>query len=272
METDPFRIRGHVPAFEAIQAGYARASDTARAAIRSERDLAYGPHPDERLDLFFPATAAGPCPVHLFVHGGYWRANRKEDYAFVAGPVVAAGAIAAIVEYALLPAVRMEVLVAQVRRAAAWLAAEAPRFGGDPERLTACGHSAGAHLASYLAAQAPHEPAPPALRPRALLLVSGIYDLAPITSSFLQPEIALTPEEVARWSPLGAEPVAGVRRVLAVGAVETPPFRAQTEAYARATGAEAPRLLPGLDHMTIVAEMGRSGSAMAALLAACALA
>ena len=112
VETDPFRIRGHVPAFEAIQAGYARASDGGADAIRSELDLAYGPHPDERLDLFFPTGMGAPCPVHLFVHGGYWRANRKEGYSFVAGPVVAAGAIAAIVDYALLPAARMEVPVA----------------------------------------------------------------------------------------------------------------------------------------------------------------
>jgi arylformamidase len=264
--TDPFLIRAVVPDFDAISAGFARDSDAARARLRHSPDLAYGEGPAARLDLYFP-KGEGPWPVHMFLHGGYWRANRKEDYGFVAVPVAATGAAAAIVEYPLMPDARMATLVGHVRRAAEWLAEHGAALGLDPSRLTASGHSAGAHLATFLAARAPHEAAAPAVRPRALLLVSGIYDLAPITNSFLQKEIGLTDEEVARWTPLAAEPVPDVVRLLAVGGEETEPFHDQAADYARRAGQRARvRTVPGLDHMSIAAAL-RGDGGMGPLLA-----
>ena len=263
--TDPFQTRAHVADFDAISAGYSRASDAVRASVRYSSDIAYGPHPDERLDLFFPVVS-GPAPVHLFVHGGYWRANRKEDYAFMAAPVVDAGGIAAIVEYSLMPKVRLFTIVDQVRRAARWLHAQAPAFGGDPARLSASGHSAGAHLASYLAAAAACETDGPAVPVRSLLLLSGIYDLRPIATSFLQPEILLSEAEVRCWSPLDAAPNTGVRIAVAVGKRETAPFLEQAAAYAKRNSASL-HVLDDLDHMTIVREAGTPGSARGRLLA-----
>ena len=159
MSADPFHIPSLVPQFETIKSGYAAASEGARARLRHHSDIRYGMDPAERLDLFFPADMQVPAPIHLFIHGGYWRANRKEDYAFVAEPITAAGAIAAMVEYPLMPAARLAHLVAAVRRAAAWIVKNARDFGGNADALSASGHSAGAHLAFYLAARGPHEPA-----------------------------------------------------------------------------------------------------------------
>jgi acetyl esterase/lipase len=41
--------------------------------------------------------------VHLFFHGGYWRAFDRSDYSFVARPITEAGAIAVIANYGLMP-------------------------------------------------------------------------------------------------------------------------------------------------------------------------
>ncbi|UXN74064.1 alpha/beta hydrolase fold domain-containing protein [Devosia sp. A8/3-2] len=49
----------------------------------------------------------------MFIHGGYWRAFSKSDYSLVADTVTAAGVIAVIVDYALMPAMRMATLVDQ---------------------------------------------------------------------------------------------------------------------------------------------------------------
>lgn len=268
--TDPFMIRAHVPEFEAHLAAYRRASERTRQSLRGVRDLAYGDHPDERLDLYLPAEGEGPFPVHVFVHGGYWRAFSKLDYAFVADAVTAQGAIAAIIDYSLMPKARMAVLVGQVRRAVTWLAAHAGRWGGDPAALSASGASAGAHLASFLAGRGAGEaaaPAAPAVSVRSLLLVSGIYDLDPITRSFLQPEIGLTAEEVAAWSPLTATPVPGPVVEIVVGADETPPFLAQGQAFAdrlAAAGVDSRfATLPGENHMSITTALGTPGSALA---------
>lgn len=266
--TDPFMIRAHVPDFESHLAAYRRASERTRQSLRGVRDLAYGDHPDERLDLYLPEEGEGPFPVHVFVHGGYWRAFSKLDFAFVADAVTAHGAIAAIIDYSLMPKARMATLVGQVRRAVAWLAGNAGRWGGDPAALSASGASAGAHLASLLACRGPGEAAAGLVTPvRSLLLVSGIYDLEPITGSFLQPEIGLTAEEVAAWSPLSATPVPGAVVDVVAGADETPPFLAQGRAFAdrlAAAGVEAGfATLPGEDHMSIATALGTSGSALA---------
>ena len=226
-------IRAHVPHWEASVADYEEASEATRCANPDRRTWAYGNGPDEILDIYVPSGARSvPRPIHLFIHGGYWRAFSKDTYAFVADAIMATGAIAAIMDYSLMPAARMAVLVAQVRRAADWLAAQAPRFGGDPQAMSASGHSAGAHLASFLVCRAAHEPEVrlPALA--SVLLVSGIYDLDPITRSFLQPELNLTAQEIARWSPLNGRPGGRADVHLLVGASETLPFHEQANAFA----------------------------------------
>ncbi|WP_342240039.1 alpha/beta hydrolase [Inquilinus sp. OTU3971] len=265
--TDPFMIRAHVPDFETHLAAYRRASERTRQSLRGVRDLAYGDHPDETLDLYLPAEGEGPFPVHVFVHGGYWRAFSKLDFAFVADAVTAHGAIAAVIDYSLMPKARMATLVGQVRRAVAWLAANAGRWGGDPAALSASGASAGAHLTSFLACRGAREAGGPVLPVKSLLLVSGIYDLDPITSSFLQPEIGLTAEEVAAWSPLAATPAPGPVVDVVAGADETPPFLSQGRAFAErlaAAGvASSFATLPGENHMSIATALGTPGSPLA---------
>jgi arylformamidase len=191
---DPFEIRRHVTRFEEHVRDYDSASEATRRRLPSELNVAYGEGVDEKLDLFFPEfkSADAPLPIHMFVHGGYWRAQSKERYAYVADTIVGAGAIAALIDYTLMPKARMADLVDQTRRAARWLITNAASFGGDSAAFGVSGHSAGGHLASYLLARGPHE-ARTAPLVRSALLVSGLYDLAPIARSFLQPEIQLTP-------------------------------------------------------------------------------
>ena len=156
---DPYRIRSFVPDFDAISAEIAGAKP---GACRAVADLVRQPlwrwrAGTDRHPACHPSLRAG-APIHMFVHGGYWRSGDKADYTCVAAPVLAVGGIAAIVEYDLMPGTRLATLVGQVRRAAAWLAAQATGLGADPARLTVSGHSAGAHLASYLAATGPFDP------------------------------------------------------------------------------------------------------------------
>lgn len=270
-ETDLFDVGSVIADFDAQFADFRLSSARTRQTLRAARDIAYGPAPAQRLDLFFPLGDATGRPIHMFIHGGYWRAQVKEDYAVVADGITAAGAIAAIVEYTLMPGARMARLVAETRAALAWLTEHAGEFGGDSGRITASGHSAGGHLVTYLAARGPHEAALPTPLPRAVLALSGLFDLAPITQSYLQPQLHLTDEEVARWSPLGATPAPAVRFGIVVGGEETAPFHAQAAAYAAhlaRNGAPFFQTTPaGEDHMSLLRQMGRPGSAAWNLLA-----
>lgn len=271
MTEDPFKIRAVVPEFEAIAAEYEVASAETRGRHRHVLDIAYGGEPRQKLDVFVPAGLTGPAPVHIFIHGGYWRAMARQSYHFVAETVLKAGAIAVFPEYTLMPGARMAQLVGEMRQAAMWVGAHIGEHGGDPKRISASGHSAGAHLASYLAALAPHEHGFPATPIRSLLLVSGIYDLRPIATSFLQAELSLTPEEVGEWSPFEATQAPETRITLAVGKDETAPFHLQAQDFAFAAekrGAQVERFtVSGHNHMTIVRDLGRPESRMGQMLA-----
>jgi arylformamidase len=269
-DIDPFDIPSLVPDFEAVKdRNLAMAAETL-ARLPKQTDLRYGHQPRQRLDLFFPEKMDGPVPIHMFIHGGYWFLNDKEMFAFPAETITRAGAIAAIVEYTLIPNARMAQLVDEVRMAARWLIDHAGEFGGDPTAFSASGHSAGGHLASWLAARGPHEVTAPGIPVKSLLLVSGLYDLRPITESYLQPELNLTPEEVAHFSPLEAVQQPGPKVLVTVGQHETDPFHQQAQDLCYAAerhGQHYERLtLPGLDHMTIVRDLGLPETRMAELL------
>ncbi len=257
MATDPYRIRDFVPDFDSIAAELAARSRGMAGNATIRTDIRYGPRSREVLDLLFPRNPSDGAPLHVFIHGGYWRSGEKSDYHLVAEPVLAAGGIAALVEYDLMPGQRLPVLVDQVRRATRWLQDQASSFGADAARITVSGHSAGAHLASFLAARGPEETATPALPTlKAMLLLSGIYELSDIPASFLRDEAQMTNEEAIAWSPLASSHMKGPKRILAFGEEETPPFHDQAKALHRqlaAEGVETELLsVPAANHMSVV--------------------
>lgn len=255
MTVDLFRTRDRVADFDDKVAEYQRRSAKTRVRLRAEIDLPYGDTPAERLDLFFPDGEVAGRPVHIFIHGGYWRMFSKDDFSFVAESVVAAGAIAVIVDYALMPSVRLADVVQQVRNARRWVSDNIGDYGGDATRLTVSGHSAGAHLATFLF----DESEAPSPVKRALLL-GGIYDLKPLQSSFLQPLIELTDREVQRFSPLIHRFDSRVETTILYGERETAPFHEQAAAFAKALETNGNAVfrthLKETDHMSSVRDLG----------------
>ncbi len=258
MEKDPFRIRGHVNEFDAIVGELVSRSAATRDRLEMT-EVPYGDGPSETVDVFVPQDVSGPMPVHMFIHGGYWRMFSKRDFSLVANTITEAGAIAVIVDYALMPSVRLATIVDQVARARRWVASNIAGFGGDAARLTISGHSAGAQLATTLFA-ASAEPSGIV----AALLLGGLYDLEPLQKSFLQPEIGLTDEEVASFTALNGDydPATGVS--LLVGSRETPPFHEQAGDFAalllRQNVNLSYRLIAGRNHMDSVRDLGEPAS------------
>lgn len=267
MAKDPFRIRDHVAEFDDIVAEIRRSSAEARARLPMVADVAYGTDRSETLDLFFPEGRGDRLPVHLFIHGGYWRMFSKNDYSYVAETVTNAGAIAVIVGYALMPAVRMATIVDQVRRARQWVGERIADHGGDPRNLTVSGHSAGAHLATMLFNDSSRRSGI-----KAAMLLGGLYDLKPLQTSFLANEIAITDEEVELFSPINHRFDPAVAVELCVGADETSPFHGQAATFAeslRKQGIAAScTSLAAANHMSSVRDLGLAGTQSAASLAA----
>ena len=124
-----------------------------KSGIAVARDLPYGKHPRQVLDIFRPADARH-APVIVFVHGGaFVRGDRRtspEIYDNVLYWFAKQGCIGVNVEYRLAPEAPYPGGARDVAQAVAWLHAHVAEFGGDPGRVLLVGHSAGGtHVASY---------------------------------------------------------------------------------------------------------------------------
>jgi arylformamidase len=245
-----------VPDFGDHVARWQKESARVRAALPGERDVAFGPSADEVLDIYTPARAGRPAPVQVYYHGGYWRSFKAADFAFVAERLTEAGVLVAVVNYALVPSVRIGELVHQCRAALVWVHANIARYGGDPNRIFVSGHSAGGHLVAAMAAMAPQAGEPDT---RALLQggvsLSGLFDLEPIRLCYLQETLQMTPAEAAANSPARHLPTTAKPLILAYGADESQEFARHSTEYGRALAERgiscAVRPLAGHNHMSI---------------------
>ncbi len=254
-----------VPEAPAILAGWAAVSARLRASRPDGLDLPYGGGERERWDLFPAAERAAPCLV--FIHGGYWQRNRREDFACLAEGALAAGWSVALPGYTLAPEAGLGRIADEIRRALDWLAGEGPKRGiAGPVVLS--GWSAGGHLAALHSGH-------PAVR--AALAISGIFDLEPIRGTTLNEKLALTDEEIARLSPIRL-PFPATPLAVAYGTRELPELQRQSRDFhaRRSTaggGAPGPLLpIEGKDHFDIMEELrhadGRLLAAAKALLGA----
>lgn len=216
-------------------------------------DLRFGQAPAETLD-YFPAPDPH-APLLVFIHGGYWRALDKADFSWIAPPFHRAGCAVALLNYSLAPAARIETMVAEVRRAHAWLWRNAARLGHNPEQMVSAGHSAGGHLcAMTLASRWEREGADLPQSPvQAGVAISGLYDLRPfVRAPFLAPTLGLDEERAVALSPAFCVPATQVRLLTAVGEEESEAFKAQNQLIRQRwlahLGPDIP--LTGRDHFT----------------------
>jgi arylformamidase len=248
-----------VPRFAEHLESYRKESARTRDDLGCRLDLSYGPSEAERLDVFGTIAARAPAPVQVFFHGGYWRALDKSDFSFVARPLAAGGAVTVVVNYALVPAVRMAELVRQCRASLRWVRDNIGRYGGDPERIYVSGHSAGGHLVATMLTPEGGSSAPVADLVRGGVAISGVYDLEPIRLCYLNDTLHLTEAEVQEFSPIRHVPRRGAHLVLAYGAEESEEFARHAESYgeaARRAGAKVEvRPLAGFDHMSVAAAL-----------------
>jgi len=73
---------------------------------KGARDVAYGPHPRQRMDIYEPSGGgSAPKPVVSFNYGGSWANGAKETYSFVGDALSARGFVPVIADYRLVPEV-----------------------------------------------------------------------------------------------------------------------------------------------------------------------
>lgn len=251
--------RARVPDHEAHLARWSRDSEAVRARLACRLDIACGPSDGETLDLF-PAEADGPAPLLAFIHGGYWQKLSKSDFSYLAPAFVEAGIAYASIDYDLVPAVSIGEIVAQIRRATAWLA-RGSAAEVDPARIYLAGHSAGGHLvAMAMLGDWPEAEGLSSHPVKGGCSVSGLYELEPLRLSYQQEVLKLDPDQVAALSPQRHPPGPVGPLICAVGAIESQEFLDQQADFVaawRLAGAALTEVpLPGRDHFTAVDALG----------------
>lgn len=156
---DPLRDRLGTRADDGdVELSEGRSTDTAQPqllppGLRLLRDVAYGPEPQQRMDIYLPERVQS-APVLFLVHGGGWRYGDKAHNRLVHNKLAywaAQGVVLVSVNYRMLPQARPDVQASDVARALVQAQQQAHTWGGDARRFVLMGHSAGAHLVSLLA-------------------------------------------------------------------------------------------------------------------------
>ncbi len=226
--------------------------------------VAYGEHPDQVANLHLP-RGEGPFPVVVLLHGGFWRSGWDRTLMTpLARDLAGRGVAAWNVEYRRVgqegggwPGTLLDV------------AAAVDRLGTvgeiEPSHVIACGHSAGGHLALWLAARhrlpADAPGANPAVRLRAVIAQAPVADLTggwndgfgrDRIEGLLGGPPAAVPDRYRVADPIGLLPV-GVPQLLVHGALDEDVPLSQSTAYARAAGPDAELLVfDDADHFDVI--------------------
>ncbi len=210
-------------------------SDAARARIGMPARIAYGPADIEKLDIY--VTGQTNAPVNIYIHGGAWRQGFAKGCGFAAELFVNAGAHFVVPDFIFVQDApdSLRTMADQVRRAIAWVHANAASFGGDPDRLYLSGHSSGGHLAAVaLTTDWEREFGLPADILKGGMCCSGMYDLHPVRLSARSSYVRFDDAMVESLSPIQHIDTINAPLVLAYGTLETPEFQRHAKTFAEA--------------------------------------
>ncbi len=182
--------------------------------------ISYGPDPNQFGELRLPVLN-GPHAAAIVIHGGFWRAAYGLDHiSLLAGALPDLGIAAWNIEYRRLghPGGGWPGTLEDVANAARFLREIAPGRHIDPDRVIAIGHSAGGHLALWLAASR-------RIALRGVVSLAGVADLRrafdlrlgrDVVREFLGATPGEAPERYRDASPIERVPL-GVRQRLIHG-------------------------------------------------------
>ena len=127
---------------------------TFAADVIFEEGIEYA-NPDDqhlKLNLARPKDVAADArlPAVVCIHGGGFRAGKRDGWNDRCKKLAERGYIAVTVDYRLAPKYQFPAAVHDVKAAVRWLRANAEKYHVDPDRIGVTGDSAGGHLAQFL--------------------------------------------------------------------------------------------------------------------------
>ncbi|TKK68888.1 alpha/beta hydrolase [Ilyomonas limi] len=246
-----YNNRLHVPDFATYIERWDTWSEAARQKHSYIKDIRYGDHPGECLDIF-PSGKQG-SKVLIFIHGGYWQLFDKTTFHFVAAAFLPYDITTIVVNYPLAPAAAMDDIVASCRKAVRWLQQHLVDYNADPQQVYIAGHSAGAHLATMLMSKESGVEIAPFIK--GMCLLSGLYNLIPLQLSYVNAGLGMDKGTAIRNSPFNLQAVQTCPLLVAIGGAETDEFKDQSRELYNYWKTKTPVQLVelgGLNHYSIL--------------------
>lgn len=223
------------------------------ATLKPIRDISYGEHPREKLDVYLSKTPNAKALV--FIHGGYWQALDKNDFQFVATAFESLPVTVFIISYPLAPEASMATIVSSCKKAIDWVIDNAENYNANKKSVYLAGHSAGGHLVSMILTSNKDV--------RGACTLSGVFNLVPIQKTTINDAIKMKEQDAVDYSATNKEPAGNPPLIIAVGGDESDEFKAQSAELTKAWNKKAAAQLievPGINHYSIVECFAEKGS------------
>ena len=236
---DAYANSAHIPGAEDYIAQWETQASVWRNTALSHNaatlNIAYGSHPREQYDLFYPATQTRGLVV--FVHGGYWLRFDRSYWSHLAQGAVENGYTVMMPSYRLCPDTtiaditrQITVAITHAYRAVSDLAGNrAPNGKTTALPLKLAGHSAGGQIVSRLVCEDSELPAQIQQAIDVVLSISGVHDLRPLLKTTLNQSLQLNPSTAFNASPALQTPNTNARVYCVAGTLERPEFIRQTQ-------------------------------------------
>ncbi len=240
-------------------------------APAADARVRYGPEAPQFGDLRFPA-GEGPHPVVVVVHGGFWRARHDLTHiGHVCGALAGAGVATWSIEYRRIgdPGGGWVGTFHDVAAAVDHVRVLAESYPLDLRRVVALGHSAGGHLALWLAGRHRIPDGNPLFSPdplplRGVVSLAGVADLRRawelrlsdgVVEEFLEGSPSEHPERYTVASPIESLPLGMPQALIHGTADEDVPYEISERYHAAAVAARDPVeliTLPGAGHFELI--------------------
>lgn len=155
--------------------------------VTAKKDINYAGNTDpyNLLDIYYPQGTEGKLPVIVSVHGGGYVYGTKEIYKYYGMYLAGQGFVLVNFNYHLAPKQKFPGHLKEASMVLSWMTEHADEYHMDLNNVFLVGDSAGAQMASQLAAIYSNEAyaslfpfqIPPRIKLRAVALNCGMYDL-----------------------------------------------------------------------------------------------
>lgn len=189
-----------------------QASDRARASLPCLLNWSIEPTsllPDYAIDLYYPSksvellpdlNAIKPRAIFVYIHGGYWQYLSRRESSFMAQTMTDEQILTAVIGYPIAPQANIDQIVSCVEQGLLKILHLAVKLS---VKVFIAGHSAGAHLAATaLLVDWKRKYNIDANAFGGFFLVSGVFDLVPLVSTYVNEPIGMTATTARFQSPV----------------------------------------------------------------------